>query len=73
MNPWLSIALALIPEVRSVVEAIRTLRKKYPQLTPAEIQAIVLDQTTTADVAYDSVLAKIAADQAAHPATPSAK
>lgn len=63
MNPnaWASIVISLIPEVAALVKAIATLRQKYPQLTPAEIQAIVTDQTTQADTAFDSILAKIAA------------
>jgi len=67
MNPWVSIVLALIPEVQSIVAAIAALRKQYPQLTPEQIQALVADVTSQADTAFDSVLAKIAADQRAHP------
>lgn len=67
MNPWVSIVLALIPEIQSIVAAIAALRKQYPQLTPEQIQAIIADVTSQADTAFDSVLAKIAADQAAHP------
>lgn len=64
MNPWINLALALIPEVKAVVAAIAALRKKYPTLTPAEIAAIVQDVTGQADTAFDDVLARIAADQA---------
>jgi ABC-type transporter MlaC component len=67
MNPWVSIVLALIPEIQSIVAAIAALRKQYPQLTPEQIQAIIADVTSQADTAFDSALAKIAADQAAHP------
>ncbi len=67
MNPWVSIVLALVPEVRAVVAAIAALRKQYPAMTPAEIQAIVVDVTGQADTAFDAVLAKIEADKQAHP------
>ncbi len=69
MNPWANIALALIPEVAAVVQAIRNLGKKYPTLTAEQIMAIVADQTAQAETAFDDVLAKIKADQAAHPGT----
>jgi len=64
MNPWAQIAIAVIPEIGSIIAAIQALRKKYPALTPAEIQAIITDVTAQADTAFDDVLARIAADQA---------
>lgn len=64
MNPWAQIAIAVIPEIGSIIAAIQALRKKYPTLTPAEIQAIITDVTGQADTAFDDVLARIAADQA---------
>ena len=67
MNPWLTIAAAAIPEVASLIKAILALRKTYPALTAAEIQAAVASITAEADTAFDDVLAKIAADQVAHP------
>ena len=63
MNPWVSIAAAVIPEIGSIITAISNLRKKYPALTAAQIQAMVADITGQADTAFDDVLAKIAADQ----------
>ncbi len=67
MNAILAIALQLVPEIPALIAAIRGIRKKYPQLTPAEIQQIVAEVTTQADTAFDDILAKIAADQAANP------
>jgi hypothetical protein len=66
MNPWLTIAAAAIPEVAALIKALLALRKTYPALTAAEIQAAVASITAEADTAFDDVLAKIAADQAAH-------
>ena len=67
MNPWLTIASIAIPEVAALVKALLALRKKYPALNPADILAAVGTITAEADTAFDDVLAKIAADQAAHP------
>jgi hypothetical protein len=60
------ILLALIPEIPPLIAALAALRKKYPQLTPEQILALVTDVTSQADTAFDAVLAKIAADQSAH-------
>ena len=67
MNPWLTIASVAIPEVVALIKAIAALRKKYPAMTPDQINAAVASITIEADTAFDDVLAKIAADQAAHP------
>jgi hypothetical protein len=67
MNPWTNIALALIPELAAVVQAIRNLKTKYPTLTADQVNAIVADQTSQAETAFDGVLSQIAADKAAHP------
>lgn len=70
MNPWLTIASVAIPEVLALIKAIAALRKKYPALTQAEIDAAVQSITSQADTAWDDVLARIAADEAAHPLAP---
>ena len=67
MNPWLTIASVAIPEVVDLVKAIAALRKKYPAMTADQINAAVASITAVADTAFDDVLAKIAADKAAHP------
>ncbi len=67
MNPWVQIAVAVIPEVGAIISAIQALRKKYPALTPSQIQAMITDITSQADTAFDDVLARIAADQAPKP------
>jgi hypothetical protein len=69
-NPWLTIAAVAIPEVAALVKALLGLRKKYPALTPADLAAAVASITAEADTAFDDVLARIEADQKAHP-TPS--
>ena len=66
-NPWLTIAAAAIPEVAALVKALLGLRKKYPALTPADLAAAVASITAEADTAFDDVLARIEADQKAHP------
>jgi len=66
-NPWLKIVLAMEPEAVNLIKALLALRKKYPALNPADILAAVGTITAEADTAFDDVLAKIAADQAAHP------
>lgn len=66
VQAWMGIAAAAIPEVAALVQAILGLRKKYPQMTAADILAAVASITLEADTAFDDVLAKIAADQAAH-------
>jgi hypothetical protein len=58
-----AIALQVIPEVAQVVQAVTALTKKYPALTPAQIQGLVADVTSQANTAFDDVLAKIAAAQ----------
>ena len=70
MNPWLTIASVAIPEVVALVKALAALRKKYPAMTADQINAAVASITAEADTAFDDVLAKIAADQEAHPPTP---
>jgi hypothetical protein len=67
MNPWLTIASVAIPEMAALVQALLALRKKYPAMSAADINAAVASITAEADTAFDDVLAKIAADQAAHP------
>ncbi len=68
MNPWVAIASVAIPEVAALIKALIALRTKYPALTPADINAAVASITGQAETAFDDVLAKIAADEAAHPA-----
>ena len=61
------ILMATIPEIPPLIASIVALRKKYPQLTPEQIQALVVEISTQADTAFDSALAKIEADKQAHP------
>ena len=68
MNPWLQIALQAEPLAVAAVKALIGLFKKYPSMTPEQITQAVQQAATAADAAFDDVLAKIAADQAAKPA-----
>lgn len=66
--PWLTIALQAEPAVLALVQSIRNLTKKYPNLTPDQITALVQQAIVSgADPKFDEVLAKIAADKAAGP------
>lgn len=70
MNPflaWLPLISAGLPEVIDLVKAVLALRQKYPELTPDQLNALIATITGTGDAAFDSALAKIAIDQAAHP------
>ena len=67
IQAWIGIAAAAAPEVVALIQAVIGLQKKYPGLTADQINAAVASITAQADVAFDDVLAKIAADQAAHP------
>ncbi len=64
MNPWLTIALQAEPLAVAAIKALIGLFKKYPTLTPEQLSQAVTAAATSADAAFDDVLAKIAADQA---------
>ena len=66
----LQIMGAVMPQIPTIIGAIVSLRKQYPELTPEQLQALVAAITSQADTAFDEVLAQIAADQAAHPGVP---
>lgn len=63
--PILNIALAAEPELVALVKSLLALRAKYPTMTAADLAALVTSLTGQADAEFDSVLAKIAADQKA--------
>ena len=67
VNSILSIAAIGIPEVAALIKAVLAFRKQYPGISPADIVAVVSSVTEQADTAFDDVLAKIEADQLAHP------
>jgi hypothetical protein len=69
MNPWFAIAATAIPEVRAIVVALLAFRKKYPDITPEQIQAVVIDMTLNADGAYDAAVSALDAYEKAHPPT----
>lgn len=59
-----SIAVAVLPLLPSLITDIVGLFRKYPQLSPSEIAAAVVSASTQADASFADVLATIAADQA---------
>jgi hypothetical protein len=71
MNPatiklLLGVIDMLAPGAIALIQDIRGLSQKYPGLTPAQFNAIVLQTTTVADATFDSTITEILADQAAH-------
>lgn len=67
VQAWIGIAASAAPEVIAFIQSLVALKKKYPAMSTADLQAAVASITIEADTAFDDVLAKIAADQAAHP------
>lgn len=69
MNPVLLAALlnAAVPGAINLVRDIIALFQKYPGVTPEQFVAIVKQVVTQAEGSYDSTIAQILADQAAHP------
>ena len=67
VQAWIGIAATAAPEVIAFIQSLLALKKKYPAMSTADLQAAVGSITAQADIAFDDVLAKIAADQAAHP------
>ena len=67
VQAWIGIAATAAPEVIAFVKSLLALKKKYPAMSTADLQAAVASITVEADTAFDDTLAKIAADQAAHP------
>jgi hypothetical protein len=67
VQAWIGIAATAAPEVIAFVKSLIALKKKYPAMSTADIQVAVASITAEADTAFDDTLAKIAADQAAHP------
>ena len=69
VQAWIGIAATAAPEVIAFIQSLLALKKKYPAMSTADLQAAVASITAQADIAFDDVLAKIAADQLAHPPT----
>lgn len=67
----LGIVNTALPGVRAIVADIRAMFKRYPDLTPEQLVALILAITTASDAAFDELDAAIKADQAAHPPVPS--
>lgn len=62
------LALAGMPYLPALIGDFVALFKKYPQLSPEQITAMVQVITSQSDQTALAALAEIAADQAAHPA-----
>jgi hypothetical protein len=69
MNALRPLVLALIPEIPDLAVAIAGMFKKYPQLTPEQIVTVLVAVVAQSNPAADSILAKFAADDIAHPPT----
>ena len=67
IQAWIGIAAAAAPEVVAFIQSLLALKKAYPAMSTADLQAAVASITAQADLAFDDVLAKIAADKLAHP------
>ena len=67
MSAVLALIAAFVPEIPALASDIKTLFKKYPQLTPEQLAAAVVAIATSTDAQVDADLAKIAADQAGTP------
>ena len=61
------VLVAVIPELPGVIVGLLGLLKKYPALTPEMIVALAVEITAQADAGFDSAMAKMVADQKAHP------
>lgn len=66
----LKLIATVLPSGVSIINDIRALFKKYPELTPEQFAAIVVMTAKTADADYDALIADIKRDQAAHPLPP---
>jgi hypothetical protein len=67
MSPIVQIVLAGLPYLPALIADIRALFTKYPQLTPAQIAAVITATSQQTDAVVQDILATIAADVAAHP------
>lgn len=67
INALLGIAATAIPEVAALIKAISAFKKKYPGIGEADLVLLLTSITGANDAAADALVAKIAADQAAHP------
>jgi hypothetical protein len=57
----------LLPGGIKLFQDLKALFAKYPPLTPEQAATLIVMVTGTAESTYDSVIAEIKADQAAHP------
>lgn len=71
MNPWLTLALQLEPELPILIRDIKALITRHPALADAAAQqAFIASIAQAAASTDDATLALIAADQAAHSQAP---
>jgi predicted phosphoribosyltransferase len=67
LNALLGLAATGIPAVANLFKAVMEFRKQYPQMSDAELIAVLSAMTGTNDTAADALISKIDADQASHP------
>jgi hypothetical protein len=67
VNPFANILLSAVPEIPALIQAFIAAHKAVPAISGADLIAMLQEVTAQPDGTFDSVLAKIAADKAAHP------
>lgn len=67
MTPLEQIAIAAIPSIIPLIADILNLRHKYPDMTPDQLASVIKAVTSNSDTTFLATLAKLAADDAAHP------
>jgi hypothetical protein len=67
LNVLLTIGAAAIPEVAALIKAIFAFKKKYPEISDADLLVLLASITGANDTAADALISKIDADQTAHP------
>ena len=71
MSGVLTVLMSIVPELPALINAIKALRQKYPEMTAAQLTELVGQIATQADNAFDDAIAK-AESMAAAAATPKA-
>jgi hypothetical protein len=62
---WAPILIALMPQLPALIAAF--IHKEYPQLTDAQVKAIVTEITGASDQTFDSAIATMAGGQPPQP------
>jgi hypothetical protein len=64
------IGLAILPEVPDIIRLLVNAFKKYPQITPDQVQQVVVAAAAHANAECAATNAEMAADEKVHPPTP---